>query len=111
MQASGFLTKSLSEVDARKAVNVMVQQYGGVKMFGNFGDAWNLLYRRIYASTNINLTARQNHRKTKSKLDCIDTVKEWQTVADVAKSLYIEGVGTLEDLKILLGQELNIKFD
>jgi len=104
----GFLIESLNEVDARKAVNVMVQQYGKT-IRESFGGAWNLLYRRVYATTNINLTSRKNHRNTKSKLDCIDTVDEWQKVVNVAKNMYLEDVGTLEDLQILLGRELNIK--
>lgn len=107
----GFLTKSLSEVEARKAINVIVQQYGGRSLTGNYGNAWNIFYRRVYANTNINLTARKNNRNTKSKLDCIDTKEEWQKVFNIAKNLYLEEVGTLDELKLLIGQELNIKFD
>ena len=35
-----FLTTSLSEVEVRKAINVIVQQYGGKELSGNFGNAW-----------------------------------------------------------------------
>lgn len=106
-----FLTTSLSEVEVRKAINVIVQQYGGKELSGNFGNAWGVFYRRVYANTKLNLESRHTRRKTKSKLDCIDTEEEWQKVFDVAKNLYIEEVGKLEDLKFLIGQELNIKFD
>lgn len=109
-QQVNFLTKSLSEVDVRKAINVIVQQYGG-KLNGDFQAAWNMFYRRVYAKTNINLTSRMNKRNAKCRLDCLDTKEEWQKVFDVAKDLYLERVGNLDDLKILLGKELNIKFD
>lgn len=104
-----FLTTSLSEVQVRKAINVIVQQFGG-RLKGNYGTGWNVFYRRVYANTNINLTMRINNRNAKSKLDCIDTQEEWQKVFDVAKNLYLEEVGNIDKLKALLGQQLNITF-
>lgn len=104
-----FLTKSLSEVEARKAINVIIQQYG-TSLKGKYDVAWQIFYRRVYATTNINLTMRMNKRNAKNRLDCIDTKEEWQQIFDVAKNLYLEQVGTLEDLKQLLGKHLNIKF-